>query len=71
MLVFDESSMKTVIFELRLLKELKSQPDVGTDFIFINIVLSIVLGRYLGGIIYYMYKKLIFCFCNIQIIIKV
>jgi len=27
-LVFDESSMKTVIFELRLLKELKSQPDV-------------------------------------------
>ena len=29
MLVFDESSMKTVIFELRLLKELKPQPDVG------------------------------------------
>jgi len=31
-LVFDESSMKTVIFELRLLKELKPQPDV-VDFI--------------------------------------
>ncbi len=34
MLVFDESSMKTVIFELRLLKELKPQPDVGKCFLF-------------------------------------
>ena len=36
MLVFDESSMKTVIFELRLLKELKPQPDVGKYFFYLN-----------------------------------